>query len=147
MTDGAGRARTLLDRQLSAEPHDFLVRASERQMQKTERIEQRLRCLPEGLEHDLLGHFRSARAVGVPAHAIHDHEQRGMFRNRGRDPVLILLARAEEADIGVLDPQEDVCASVRLDASFISPPAGERSYHRAVHALRSRSPDIDRSRA
>ncbi len=49
-------------RQLRAELDDFLVGASEGQVQEAERIEQRLRGVPEGLEDDLLRDFaRHAR--------------------------------------------------------------------------------------
>lgn len=68
----------------------------------------------EGIEHDLAGDFRGARTVGVAPHAVHDDEQRRMVRHRGGYPVLVLLAPAQEADVGVLNPQEEIRASVRL---------------------------------
>jgi len=36
------------------------------------------------------------------------------FRHRDRDPVLVLLAPAEQADVRVFEPQEEFHASVRL---------------------------------
>jgi hypothetical protein len=37
-----------------------------------------------------------------------------VLRHRGAHPILILLAPAQQADIGVFDPQEDSIPSVRL---------------------------------
>ncbi len=83
-------------------------------MQKTQRIEQRLRGVPEGFHDHLLRDLRSACAVGVSAHAVDHQQQGGLLRHRGRDPVLVLLAPAEQADVRVFDPQEEFHASVRL---------------------------------
>jgi hypothetical protein len=102
---GAGGARPLLERQLGAELHDFLVGAPERQVQEAERIEQRLRRVPEGLGDHLLRHLRGARAVRVSAHAVDRNQERCMLGDRRADPILILLAPAYQADIGVFDPQ------------------------------------------
>ena len=118
---GAGGARALLERQLRAELDDFFVRAAQRQVQEAERIEQRLGRVPEGFEDHLLRDLGRARAIGVAAHAVDDDEQRGVLGDRGGDPVLVLLAASEQADIGVLDPQEGFRASVRLRLRFISP--------------------------
>ena len=68
---------------MCAELHDLLVRASERQVEEPERIEERLRGVPEGLEHDSLRDLRGARAVGVAAHAVDHHEQRRMLGDGG----------------------------------------------------------------
>ena len=78
----------------------------EHQVEEAQRIEQRLRGMPEGIEHDLAGDLRGARTVGVAAHAVDDDEQRRMLGHGGGDPVLVLLAPAQEADVGVLNPQE-----------------------------------------
>ena len=110
----AGRARPLLERQLGAEPDDLLVRASERQVQESERIKQRLRRVPEGFRDHLLGDLRGARAVGMSAHAVDRDQERGVLGHRGADSILIFLAPTEQADVGVFDPQEDSIASVRL---------------------------------
>ena len=125
----AGCPRTMLDRQLGAELDDLLVRAPESQVQKSHRVEERLRCLREGLEDDLLRHFGGTGAIGVTAHAVHDDEQRAVLGNRGRDPVLVLLASAQETDIGVVHSQEEIRASVRLGRAFISPAAASFRSH------------------
>jgi len=85
--------------------------------------------MPEGIHDDLLRHLGGACAVGMTAHSIHDDEQGSVLGNRGRDPVLVLLASAEEADIGVVHSQEEVRASVRLGRLFISPAAASFRSH------------------
>ena len=89
----AGRARALLDRQVGAELHDFLVRAAKSQMQEAERIEERLRRVPESFDHDLLRDLGGLRAVGVAAHAIDHDEQGRVVGDRDSDPILVVLAR------------------------------------------------------
>src|SRR5437588_577690 len=103
-----------LERQLRAELHDLVVRLPERQVEEPERIEERLRRVPESVQDHPLGDGRGARAVGVAAHAVDDHQQRRALGDRGHDPVLILLAPAEQAHVCVFDPQEEFHASVRL---------------------------------
>src|SRR6185437_11728810 len=113
-TERAGGARALLEGQRRPELDDFLVRAAEDQVQEALGIEQRVRRVGEGVEHYLAGDLRGARTVGVAAHAVGHEQQRRMLRHRGGDPVLVLLAPADEADVGVLNPQEEIRASVRL---------------------------------
>ena len=102
----AGGARPLLERQRRAELDDFLVRAAEHQVQESQRIEERLRAVPEGIEHDLAGDLRGARTVGVAAHAVDDDQQRRMLGDGGGYPVLVLLAPAQKAEVGIFNPQE-----------------------------------------
>ena len=64
----------------------------------------------------------------MAAHAIHDDEQGRMLSHSGRDPVLILLAPAKEADVRVVHPQEEFRTSVRLDLALYHPAAIERSF-------------------
>ena len=73
--DGAGRPRPRLDRQTRAQLDHFFVRAAERQMQKAQRIEDRVRRLPERLEQRRERSLGRAGALGVPAHAV-DHRQK-----------------------------------------------------------------------
>ena len=61
----------------------------------------------------------SARAIGMPAHAVDHDEQRGVLGDRGGDPVLVLFARPQQADIGVLDLQRGTRALLDW-ARFIS---------------------------
>ena len=51
-----------------------------------------------------------------------------MLRDRAGDPVLVLLAPAQEADIGVVNPQEEFRTSVRLGLALYHPAANERSF-------------------
>ena len=83
----------------------FFVRAAQRQVQEAERIEHRLRRVPERLEHDLERRLRGARAVRVTAHAVDDDQQGGMLGDRDGDAILIVVAITEQADFGVLDAQ------------------------------------------
>src|SRR5580698_5413417 len=117
----AGRARALLEGELHADAHDLLMRATEGHVQKSERIKQRLRRVPEALEQHALRELRRSRAVGVAAHAVDHHQERRMLSYRCRDAVLILLTSPKKADIGVLDLQEAAFASVRLAPESISP--------------------------
>jgi hypothetical protein len=87
----------------------FLVSASEREVQKAEGIEDRLRCMPECFEQHLLRYFRRASTVGMAAHAIHHHQQACMLRDGRRHSILIVFSMAEETDIGVFDLQEGPC--------------------------------------
>ena len=61
-------------------------------------------CQKASSDH-LLRHLRRARAVRVPAHAVDRDQERCVLGNRRADPILILLAPAHQADIGVFDPQ------------------------------------------
>jgi hypothetical protein len=79
---GAGGARPCLDRQAGAELHDFLVRASERQVQETERIQDGLRRVPERFDQHLDGGFSRLGAIGMAAHAVDHDEQRGVLGDR-----------------------------------------------------------------
>src|ERR1700733_5438237 len=110
---------------MHADPNDLFVRPTEGHVQKTERIKERLRGMPEALQQYALRHFRCAGAVRVPAHAIDHQQERRVLSHRRCYPVLVLFACPEKADIGVLDLQEAALASVRLSASLY-PPAHER---------------------
>jgi hypothetical protein len=110
----AGGARALLERPLYAESHHFLVRAADRQMQEPQAVEERLGRVPEGVDDHLLRDLCGARAIGVASHAIDDDEQRRVLGNGRADPVLVLFAPAQQADVGTFDAQEQIHASDRL---------------------------------
>ena len=74
-------------------------------MQKAERIENRMRRLPERLEQRRERGLGGARTLGVPAHAVDHHQEHRLLGGRHRHSVLILLAMADEADIRGLDLQ------------------------------------------
>lgn len=95
----------MLDRQRGAHFHDVVVRSPEGQVQEADRVEQRLRRVPERLDERLQRRLGSTRAVGVAAHAIDRDEHRRMFGDGGRHAVLVVVARSDEAEFGVIDAQ------------------------------------------
>ena len=118
-THRAGGARPLFEWQLRAELHDFIVRAAERQMQESHRIEQRLRGVPEGIHDHLLSDLRGAGPVRVSAHAVDHHQQGGVLSDRGGNAVLVFLTPAQQADVRVLDPQgNSLCLLESADALY-----------------------------
>ncbi len=58
-----------------------------------------MRRLPKRLQQRRQSRFGGARPFSMPAHAVDDHHQHGMFGGRDRDSVLILFSVADEADI------------------------------------------------
>jgi uncharacterized protein (TIGR00255 family) len=111
---GTGGARPVLEGQVQPDAHHLLMGTAERQVQESERIEQRLRGMPERLEQGLEGDLGRARTFGVAAHAVHDHQQHGMLGDGHRNPVLVLLATPEETQIGVFNLQGIFCLSGTL---------------------------------
>ena len=79
--------------------------------------------LPESVYHDLLRDLGCLGAIGVATHTVDHHEQSRLVGDRYSDPILILLAPAQEADVGVVDPQEEFRASVRLSRALYHPAA------------------------
>jgi hypothetical protein len=57
----------------------------------------------------------------MPAHTVDHDEQGRVLGDCYRDPVLVLLAPAQEADVGVVDPQEDSMHLLDLVALYITP--------------------------
>ncbi len=100
---GAGRAGPHVHGELGADGDDRVVRAAEREVQEAERVEQGLRLGAERLEHHLAGGLGRARAPGVAAHAVHDHDERRAVGHRNGGPVLVVFAIAGQADFGEFD--------------------------------------------
>jgi len=90
------------------------VRPAQGQVQEPQRIKQRLRGMPEGLNQDFQGDFGGASTFGVTAHAVYHHQQNGMFGNGHRDPILVLFPAAEKAQIRVFNLQGLFCLSGTL---------------------------------
>jgi len=111
---GTSRAGALFDRELRTQFHDFIVSPPECQVQKTHRIEERVGRLVKGFQHDLLRDLGCLRAIGMATHSVDHDQQRRMLANCRGDPILVLLAPPQEADVGVVDPQEEFHVSVRL---------------------------------
>ena len=74
-------------------------------MQKTQGVENRMRRLPERFQQCRQRRFGGARAFRMAAHAVDHDQQHRMIGGRHGDPVLILFAVADEADIRGLDLQ------------------------------------------
>ena len=124
---GTGGPGAMLDGKLCPELHDFLVSTAQGEMQETERVEKGLRRVPKRFENRLLRDLGRLGTVGVSAHSVDHDQERGVFGNSCRNPILVLFAPSEEAYIGVLHPQESIRASVRLVALYITLQAGSRS--------------------
>ena len=69
-----------------------LVRTAEREMQEAERIENGLWRVPEGFDQRLDGSLGCLGAVGMAPHAVDDDEQGGVFGDRNRHAILIVVA-------------------------------------------------------
>ena len=102
--------------------------SAQSEVQKAHRIEDGLRGMPKCLEDDLLGHLGGPGSIGMPAHAVDDHQQGRMLSDCAGDPVLVLLAPTKEADIGVVHAQEEFRTSVRIDSALYHPAAYSRSF-------------------
>src|SRR5438552_245954 len=113
------------------------MRSAESEVQKAHWIEDGLRGMPECLEDDLLRHLGGPGSIGMPAHAVGDHEQGRMLSDCAGDPVLVLLAPTKEADIGVIHAQEEFRTSVRIDSALYHPAADSRSFRPALTTLAS----------
>ena len=91
---------------------------AEPQVQKPERIEQRVGLLPEGTDQRCARRLCGAGTVGMSAHAIDRDQHHGTLAGGDRDPVLIVITMADHAQIGVLDlhtrPVGRFIASARL---------------------------------
>ena len=70
----------------------FLVRAAERQVQESERVEDGLRRVPERLDQRLDGGLGGLRAIGMTPHAVDDDEQGRVFGDRNGHAILIVGA-------------------------------------------------------
>jgi hypothetical protein len=119
-TDCAGRARALLERKVHAETHHVLMRTTQRHVEKAQRIEERMRCVPERFQNGLLRDLCRAGALGVATHAIDDKQQSSVLSDCRDDPVLVFFASPYERDISVLDPQEGTRHLIRLAALYIT---------------------------
>lgn len=74
-------------------------------MQKPERVEQRLRRVPEPIDQRALRDLGSTLTFGVTAHAIAGAEQHRLLGKRDVDPILIGIALAPKADLCAFDLQ------------------------------------------
>jgi hypothetical protein len=89
----------------AAQPGNFIVRATERQMQKAQRVENRLGRLLEGVEQALQRGISRTTAVGMTAHAVNDDEKCSVISRSNGDSVLVVFAVTNETQVCILDPQ------------------------------------------
>ena len=80
-----------------------LQASAEREVKEAQRVEHRLLLGAVQLEEGLAARLGGARAVRVPAHAVHDDEERGAVARGHRGAVLVVLAIAGEAHLGELE--------------------------------------------
>jgi hypothetical protein len=100
-----GRARALFERQRATERHDGLMRAAQLQVQEAERIEHRLRRVPESLDQQFRRRLGRQRAVGVSAHAVDDHQQCRFLRHCDGAAILVVFPPADQAEVCIVDAQ------------------------------------------
>ena len=81
------------------------MRLAQRQVQESERIQQRLRQGCESRNQCLARDFRGARAFRVATHAVERPDQRGSGLDDDGNTVLVLFAGADQADLGMFDLQ------------------------------------------
>jgi hypothetical protein len=140
--DRGGGARPRVDRLAVAELRHIVVRPAQSHVEKSERIEQRERCLAERFEQALQCSVRSAAAVGVTAHAVDDDQQSGLLLRGDGDAVLVVFAVSDETQLCILDPQAG--SGARPVCCYTSTPrrsAGRGAlYHRANTRVRQRLP-------
>ena len=100
-----GGTRAHLQRQPRRQADDAGMRCAQRQVQESERIEQRLGRLPEALDHRLLRDLGGPLAFGVTAHAVARDQQRGLLGHGYTDTILVGIASALKAEFCIFDPQ------------------------------------------
>ena len=88
-----------------ADIYDSLVRGAQRQVQKSDRVQQRPGRGPKPLVDGLHRDHRRPLAFLVTTHAITGDEQRSLFPDLGDDAVLIGVTCAPEAEFGVFNAQ------------------------------------------
>jgi hypothetical protein len=103
--DGNRRARARIDALAAAEPRHVVVRLAQRQMEKTERVEQRVLRLMEGIQQALERGVSRATAVGMASHSVDHDQQRRLVGCRHGDAILVVLAIADQAYFCMLNPQ------------------------------------------
>ena len=106
---GASCAGPEVHRDIAAQADDLVMRARERRVQKSMRVEDGKRGRHEHVLHDLEAGFGGAGSVGVAAHAVEYQHQRRFFRNDNGSAVLVVLAVAERGDLCVFDLHGFAC--------------------------------------
>jgi uncharacterized protein (TIGR00255 family) len=81
------------------------MRGTQRHVQESERIDEWMWLRGETGEQRATRELCSTRAIGVPTHAIKSRDQRHVWIDGGGEAILILFPRADQADLGIFDLQ------------------------------------------
>jgi len=98
-TDGGGCPRFFFENEAVTQFDDAFMCASEGQRQEALRIKNGSRNVGERFFENFERHFRCARALRVPAHAVDDGKQQAIVLGEYRDAILILRAIAQQTDL------------------------------------------------
>ena len=98
-TDDGGCPRFFFEGKALTQFDDALMCACEGQRQEALRIENGSRNVGERFFENFERHFRRARALRVPAHAVDDGKQQAVVPGEYRDAILILRAIAQQTDL------------------------------------------------
>ena len=102
-TDGAGRARALVDLELAGDADDGLVCGTHGQVEEALRVENGLRRAFEHGFHGLERGLGGDGAIQVTPHAVEHHEQRRVLADGNGNTVLVVLTVARQAELGIFD--------------------------------------------
>jgi hypothetical protein len=105
---GAGGTRTRLHRQACAKEHKIGMRPTDSQMQKADRIKDRMRDAAKGIPDGLNRKSCGAGTVGVATHTVYGDEQYRLLSRNHQDPVLVFFPITDQAQICILDSQGDL---------------------------------------
>ena len=114
----AGRARALLDTQVLTQFDKVLMRAADRHVQESLRIENRLGNFFEILADRLGGDLRRPGAVRVTAHAVDNDQQYAILPLVYADTILVLLTTSNEAELRAFKLQTDTRVDFHRAANF-----------------------------
>src|SRR5688572_27888059 len=122
---GTRGSRLVIESDALAELDHSIVRASERQRQKTLRVEHRQRHLGKRLFERCDGNLCGSCAVGVPTHAVDDYHQQRFAAGHEVDAILILRSIARQGQLCIIDAHALV-PSPRLHTLIVVTPAASR---------------------
>ena len=88
--------------------HQVGVRPADGQMQKADRVKDRMLDTVERIPHRLYSQLRCTGPVGVTAHAIDGDQQYRLLVCHDQDPILVFLPITDQAQLCILDSQGDL---------------------------------------
>ncbi len=101
--DSAGRPRPKIDGHIRAKKDNFIVGARQRRVQESLRVEDRQLRIHEHVLHDFHAGLGRLGAVRMPAHAVEDHHQRGLFCHHNSCAILVVGAVSKSGNLGVFN--------------------------------------------